>query len=137
MGTLRFAGLNKLVQLDLTGDFHREIRGAKITLKGPGAKRDPQEAKVYMEGFAPAQSGKVGDRTAGLPPLDYAAYPYIEWYSEANGRCVLELGEREVEVVGKPIPAIESDPVDRKKQDALLAGHMVGLVKALNKGSKK
>src|SRR5205807_155970 len=37
---------------------------------------------------------------AGDPYHPYSAYPYIEWYSEANGRVVLELDPSQVEVVG-------------------------------------
>jgi len=34
----------------------------------------------------------------------YVPYPYIEWYSEANGRVVLELDPTQVEIVGGPVP---------------------------------
>ena len=72
-----------------------------------------------------------GDMTAGLPPQDYAAYPYFEWYSEANGRVVLELDPEQVEVIGKPIPACESDPVSREKQQQNMAAFLGGLAKEL------
>ncbi|OHB52632.1 MAG: hypothetical protein A2Y12_03690 [Planctomycetes bacterium GWF2_42_9] len=69
-----------------------------------------------MQGFSVRQTGKVGDITAGLPPADYAPYPYLEWYSDENGRVVLELQADQVKVVGQPIPAIESDPMSREEQ---------------------
>jgi len=70
-----------------------------------------------MDGFAPHQTGKVGDITAGRPPVDYVSYPYIEWYSEENGRVLIELESAQVEVIGTPIPACESDPISRQQQE--------------------
>lgn len=37
-GWMRFAGMNERVLFDLTGDFHRDIRGARIRLAGPTAQ---------------------------------------------------------------------------------------------------
>jgi hypothetical protein len=74
-----------------------------------------------MEDFAPQQTGRVGDITAGLPPVDYVNYPYVEWYSQENGRVVLELGADQVEVIGRPIPACESDPISREQQNRNMA----------------
>jgi hypothetical protein len=78
-----------------------------------------------MEVFEKVQKGNVGDITAGNPigkdsngePIyDYSAYPYIEWYSDDNGRVVLELDKSQVKIIGTPIPAMESFPIDRAKQ---------------------
>ncbi|HUU82140.1 MAG TPA: DUF2958 domain-containing protein, partial [Phycisphaerae bacterium] len=85
----------------------------------------------YLEGFSLTQTGEVGDMTAGLPPQDYVNYPYFEWYSEANGRVVLELEPDQVEVIGKPIPACESDPVSRKKQQQNMAEFLGGMAREL------
>ncbi|MCX5638848.1 MAG: hypothetical protein NTX52_14315, partial [Planctomycetota bacterium] len=87
-GWMRFAGLKEKVTFDLQGNFHRDIRGAKIHFKG-GASGDEPGAEGYMEGFSSHQTGEVGDITAGLPPADYVSYPYIEWYGDQNGRIVL------------------------------------------------
>lgn len=46
-----------------------------------------------------------GEIAAGNPYHPYVDYPYIEWYSEANGRVVLELDPDQVVVVdGKESP---------------------------------
>jgi hypothetical protein len=58
------------VVFDLEGDFHEDIRGSDIVLKNdaPTDKNIWLERDgTYMEGFAPVQSGTVGDMTAGLP----------------------------------------------------------------------
>jgi hypothetical protein len=71
-GWLRFLGLAEPVKLDLEGDFHRDIRGARIRLKN----QEPREReRGYMEGFCTRQTGKVGDITAGLPRVTTSIIP--------------------------------------------------------------
>ena len=116
-GWMKFAGLKEKVTFELEGNFHRDIRGAKICFTGDAYEGDfPEYAEKYMEGIALTQSGKAGDITAGLPPHDYGSTPYIEVYSDQNGRVVIELESVQLEVIGRPIPAIESDPISRKDQ---------------------
>ena len=98
-GWMRFAGLNKRVTFDLEGNFHRDIRGAKIRFRCDGNADDP-EAASFMDGFALRQTGKVGDMTAGRSPYDYGRAPYLEAYTDQNGRIVLELDPEQVEVIG-------------------------------------
>jgi hypothetical protein len=128
-GWMRFAGMETKVTFDLDGNFHRDIRGAKIHLKGEGDENDPK-APAYMAGFSPLQTGKVGDITAGLPPQEYTKYPYLEWYAEENGRVVIELSLDQVQVIGRPIPACESDPISREEQQRNMAEFLAGLCQA-------
>ena len=133
-GWMEFAGIKGKVTFDLKGNFHRDIRGAKIRFKGDAyedrADVDPGD---YFDGFAEHQTGKVGDMTAGLPPADYVAgYCYLEWYGDANGRVVIELETVHVEVIGTPIPVIESDPISREEQNRNMAGFLGGLAQELN-----
>ncbi len=127
-GWMKFAGLKEKVTFDLEGNFHRDIRGAKIHFTGDAYEGDfPEDAEKYMEGIALTQSGKAGDITAGLPPHDYGSTPYIEVYSDQNGRVVIELEPVQLEVIGRPIPACESDPINRKEQAENMAGFLCGL----------
>jgi len=130
-GWMKFAGMEKNVTFDLEGDFHRDIRGAKVRLRGDGESAEPEVAAKYMEGFATVQKGNVGDMTAGREPADYVSYPYWEWYAE-NGRVVIELEPDQVEILTQPIPAIESDPLDRKKQAENMADFLSGVASACN-----
>jgi len=130
-GWLMFVGMDKPVKLDLVGDFHRDIRGTKVRLRNPNPTQDGDAAK-YLEGFSPTQTGNVGDMTAGLPPADYVSgYVYLEWYSEQNGRVVLELDQDQIEVIGTPIPACESDPVSREKQQQNMTKFLGGMAQEL------
>lgn len=132
-GWMQFAGLKEKVTFDLEGNFHRDIRGAKIHFTGDAFEADPPvDAEGYMEGFARRQTGKAGDITAGREPRDYVDYPYVEIYSDQNGRVVIELEPTQIEVIGRPIPAIESDPISRKQQNQNMAEFLGGLAAELN-----
>ena len=125
-GWMQFASLKEKVTFDLKGNFHRDIRGAKIHLTGEGQADDP-EAAQYMNGFVVHQTGETGDITAGRPPFDYGRHPYAEWYSQENGRIVIELEPNQVKVIGRPIPACESFPISRAEQSRKMANFLAGL----------
>ena len=131
-GWMRFAGVKDRVIFDLEGDFHRDIRGAKVRLRGDGESANVEESEKYMEGFSKLQKGNVGDMTAGREPADYVNYGYFEWYGDDNGRVVIELEPDQVELLTQPIPACESDPLDRKKQAENMAGFLCGIASACN-----
>jgi hypothetical protein len=110
-GWIRFFRRGKApltVRLELQGDFHEDIRGKKIRLTNlrPSDRHEALDRPAsYMDGMAVEQMGEAGDITAGLPvngQYPYVAYPYIEWYSEYNGRVVLELDPSQVAVVEPP-----------------------------------
>jgi len=147
VGWMKFKGLKSKVKFNLKGDFHRDIRGSKIKLTGEGVNREVGNHKNYMKGFSPVQTGSVGDITAGLPTgkdlekgvdtYEYTSYPYIEWYSDKNGRCVLELEPSQIEIMTRPIPVIESDPIDRNKQHENMMGFISTMCQALKNPKSK
>jgi len=108
IGWIRFVGMDEPVRLELVGDFPRGIRGAKIRFRNP-RPADANGTGVfgeirrgsYMDGFSRIQTGKLGDMTAGLPPRDHTD-PYLEWFSDQNGRVVLTLKIEQVAVIGEP-----------------------------------
>ncbi len=133
-GWMEFVGLESRVTFDLDGDFHRDIRGAKIEFHGSGGiAANARQAAEYFRQFATHQTGKVGDMTAGLPPHDYGRSPYLEWYSDQNGRVVVELDSEQLEVVGTPIPYIESDPISRKEQEDNMKDYLRRAAEALRR----
>jgi hypothetical protein len=146
-GYMKFAGMKETVKFYLNGDFHRDIRGTKIKLTGEGENREVdghEEGENYMKAFSPTQTGDVGDITAGIPTgkdadgnptYEYSSTPYVEWYSQENGRCVLELSPDQIEIIGTPIPVSESDPIDRKKQAENMEKFIFGLMKNMSKKS--
>ena len=131
-GWIQFAGLHQKVTFDLEGNFHRDIRGAKIRFTGEG-KADDTEAARYMESFSLTQTGRVGDITSGGPPYDYGKDSvYIEWYGVDNGRVVIEPNPNRIEIIGTPIPYIESDPISRTEQRQNMSEFLGGLANAIN-----
>jgi len=114
-GWMKFAGKENKIYFDLKGNFHRDIQGAKICFCGD-AREDDTTAKEYMKGLSEQQVGKAGDMTAGLPPADYSDHCYLEWYSEDNGRVVVELETEKVRVIGTPIPLSKALPISREEQ---------------------
>jgi hypothetical protein len=131
-GWVQLAGLQGRIVLNLRGNFHRDIQGAKIRFKGNGKEDDP-DAVAYVGGFSPEQNGKVGDITAGLPPVDYVDYPYIEWYSEENGRVVIEPDKSHIEVIGEPVPLDKAIRVSTEEQAANLKEFMDEMVQDMEK----
>jgi hypothetical protein len=131
-GWMRFAGVPEKVIFDLVGDFHRDIRGAKIRLCGDGEFANAEESAKYMQGFSKLQKGNAGDMTAGREPVDYVNSPYFEWYGEDNGRVVIELESEQVVILTQPIPACESDPIDRRQQAENMANFLSGIAAACN-----
>ena len=111
-GHLILNGMADPVMVMLQGDFHRDIRGASIKLRGSDQPVDFDEARQLMEGFSKLQTGSAGDITAGLEPFDYVRYPYIGWYSHHNGRVVLELEPEQLTVIGTPLPWAGQPPID-------------------------
>ena len=51
--------------------------------------------------------------------------------TEDNGRCVLELEPDQVELLTQPIPAMESEPNDRKQQAENMAEFLSGMAEAV------
>jgi hypothetical protein len=146
-GFMKFLGKDKPIAFDLKGNFHRDIRGSKIRFTNDEyLQEDINEAQKYMLNFSDIQKGKAGDITAGLPTgkdangnltYEYQNYGYVEWYSEMNGRCVIELETEQIELLSKPIPVCESFPIDRNEQDDNLTDFMNDLIDGFNEQAEE
>jgi hypothetical protein len=112
-GRLWVFGRDQPVVLDLNGDCWRDLAGTRLTFRNPEPKPQPGAD------LAPVQLGVVGDMTASrknkVPLVSedelaalYAAKEeipfcwkntlYLEWFSETNGRVVIETCDFELEV---------------------------------------
>ncbi len=138
-GWMEFLGMEEKVVFDLDGNFHRDIRGAKIELSNDKyLEQEEQQAKEYFDGFSEVQKGSVGDMTAGVGEgADYVNSGYIEWYSANNGRVVIELDSDKIKLLSQPIPVIESDPVDRGEQQQNMDNFLRDITKTFSKNDKK
>ena len=104
-GRIWFVGRAAPVELDFAGNAWRDLAGRKLEFVNPS----PKEAD--LSGFSPRQSGVIGDCTASrkvrVPdvseeelaelyrqrkpfPWHWGNSLYLEWFSNANGRVVIE-----------------------------------------------
>jgi len=116
-GRIWFAGCEEPVVLELTGNCWRDLAGRRLEFANP----EPRPAD--LEKLAPLQHGVVGDISASrkvrVPdiPLDqlhlyyktgrempwhWANALYLEWFSERNGRVVIETASFDLKIVGEP-----------------------------------
>jgi hypothetical protein len=108
-GTLWLLGREQPMKLDLVGDAWPDLAGCKLTFENPNPMPQPQ----YDEGLAMIQTGSVGDITASqklkkllvpeevwmkaLEERRFHEVPwvlsnslYLEWFSDRNGRVVIQ-----------------------------------------------
>jgi hypothetical protein len=148
VGRIWFVGRAEPVELDLKGDCWRDLAGRRLEFTNPEPKPD------LPEGFVARQEGAVGDITASrkvkVPdiPLDqigeyYAQkkpWPwhwgnslYLEWYSEPNGRVVIESAGYELKIVGEAAWEMtpEEDLKQRQANGEAIGGFMERLGEAM------
>src|ERR1035437_9072283 len=114
-GRLWLAGLDEPVKLDLEGNACADLAGCFLKFKNP-AKTFPMPKKPQ---FNPLQRGQIGNLSASQkvrvfmipdeeafammdrgekPPERLANVLYLEWFSEGNGRVVIESTDYELEI---------------------------------------
>jgi hypothetical protein len=111
-GRIWLGGIESPLELELEGDAHPDLAGRVLTF----ARRDPADQGARL---ATVQRGEAGDLTASRkgrvldvpveramemsrsgqrPPEHLANVLYLEWFSEANGRVVIEATDFELSV---------------------------------------
>jgi len=124
-GKIWLAGREAPLALRLSGNGHKDLAGCKLTFSNPAPKADPTIS------LNPEQTGVVGDMTAArkvrvIDNLDYETIKgdepftehmanalYLEWFSEANGRVVIESTDYEI---GLGEPAWRPNSEDEARQ---------------------
>ena len=115
-GKIWIHGRDQPVELELTGNPHRDLAGQYLRFVNPTPKPLPDHMR---EGFAAEQTGVVGDMTAArkvkipdipkeeivhyyknkIPmPYHWGNCLYLEWHSTRNGRVVIEATNYELTV---------------------------------------
>jgi len=114
-GRIWIKGIKKPVVLELKGNAAPDLAGCLLTFSNPG-KTNPLPTDAS---FNPLQRGTIGDLTAsrkvrvwdvpfeegfqrskeGLPVPEHMANAiYLEWFSEDNGRVVIESADYKIEI---------------------------------------
>lgn len=121
--------------LELDGDFHDDIRGRILHFWNDHPSDMGYDGSLgriesaYMDTMHPIQRGKAGDITA-----DNHGSLYIEWYSERNGRVVLNLPRENAEVLGMHVDLQKLPP--RKSHPEAFDEYMRKLAVAFRKQMK-
>lgn len=152
-GRIWFAGQMAPVELNLTGNCWRDLAGRRLEFTNPGPK------PADLGDFPLVQKGTAGDITASrkvkVPdiPMDqigeyYAAkkpFPwhwgnslYLEWFSETNGRVVIESAGYDLKIVGEPAweMAPEEEETQRRANGEALTVFMEELGPAMAEADK-
>jgi hypothetical protein len=114
-GKIWVAGRAEPVTLELAGNAWPDLAGCLLTFTNP----QPCVVHQHLDSLNPVQSGQIGDLTAsrkvrvpsvpmgeflnwpkgqGKPPSHWANCLYLEWFSEANGRVVIESADYALEI---------------------------------------
>lgn len=114
-GKIWVEGRAEPVMLELKGNAHPDLAGCLLTFSNP-LKRIPHHGLATLNPF---QTGQIGDLTAsrkvrvpsvpmeeflnwpkgkGKPPTHWANCLYLEWFSEQNGRVVIESTDYELKI---------------------------------------
>lgn len=122
------------VVLELKGNAHLDLAGCLLTFTNP-QKRIPHHG---LDTLNPVQQGMIGDLTAsrkvrvpsvsmqeflnwpkgqGKPPTHWANCLYLEWFSEPNGRVVIESADYEL-MISTPEWRLTPDEEQQRAEDA-------------------
>ncbi|MBN1864281.1 MAG: hypothetical protein JW808_05220 [Victivallales bacterium] len=128
IGEITIEGRDEPVRLQLEGNCHRDLAGSRCEFKNPSPILN-RRLEINSE-----QTGRVGDMTASrrarVPDIPYHEYfdqkakglnpsehwanvLYLEWFSEHNGRVVIELPDADIDVT---LPEWKMTPEEEKRQ---------------------
>ena len=150
-GKLWLHGLDKPVKLDLEGNACPDLAGCLLKFKNP-AKTFPMRKKPK---FNPLQRGRIGNLSASQkvrgftipaeeamamidrgeqPPERVANALYLEWFSEGNGRVVIESADFELNISA---PEWRLTPTEEKQRAADVEAGWQMFSKQLNDAVEK
>ena len=128
-------GRDEPIVLELKGNAWPDLAGCLLTFVNP-QKRFPHE---HLDSLRPLQRGSIGDLTASRkvrvfdvpleeamemirreekPPEHMANSLYLEWFSEANGRVVIERADYELTISAPEWRMTPEEDLDRARQAA-------------------
>jgi len=133
-GKIWLEGRAEPMTLELEGNAHPDLAGCSCSFNNPGKRFSfPQ-----LETLAPVQRGAAGDMTASRkarvydipvadaylmskqgekPPEHLANCLYLEWFSESNGRVVIESTDYEL-TISEPSWQLTDEENEQRARDA-------------------
>jgi hypothetical protein len=134
-GQIWIEGRAEPVVLELKGNAWPDLAGCRLTFTNP-QKRIPH---AHLDSLHPLQRGSIGDLTASRkvrvfdvplpdaldmihrkekPPEHMANCLYLEWFSEANGRVVIESADYELTISAPEWRLTPEEDAERAEQAA-------------------
>ena len=152
-GRIWFVGRPAPVELDLKGDCWRDLAGRRLEFSNPEPKPG------LLGSFYPDQNGLVGDITASrkvkVPevsmdelmklyeqrkpfPWHWGNSLYLEWFSQRNGRVMIESASFELRIMGEPTWEMTSEEeIEQRRSNAsAMTGFMDRLVEAVGESAR-
>jgi hypothetical protein len=148
-GRIWIEGRAEPVVLELKGNAWPDLAGCRLTFTNP-QQRVPH---AHLDSLHPLQHGSIGDLTASRkvrvfdmplpdaldmihrkekPPEHMANCLYLEWFSEANGRVVIESADYELTISAPEWRLTPEEDAERAKQaDTGMADFMGKLSEAI------
>ena len=146
-GRIWLEGRAEPVTLELKGNAHPDLAGCLLSFTNP-LNRIPHP---HLDSLNPIQRGSIGDLTASRkvrvldipleearimskqgaqPPEHMANSLYLEWFSEANGRVVIESADYELTISA---PEWQMTPEENEERARQAAAGMDGFMQELTK----
>ncbi len=134
-GHIWLEGRAEPVVLELEGNAWPDLAGCLLTFINP----QPRVAHAHLDSLHPLQRGSIGDLTASRkvrvfdvplpealerlrrkekPPEHMANCLYLEWFSEANGRVVVESADYELKISAPEWRLTPEEDAERARQAA-------------------
>jgi hypothetical protein len=148
-GRIWVEGRAEPVVLELEGNAWPDLAGCLLTFNNP----QPRVAHPHLDSLDPFQRGSIGDLTASRkvrvfdvplpealerirrkekPPEHMANCLYLEWFSEANGRVVVESADYELTISAPEWRLTPEEDAERARQAAAgMADFMGKLTEAI------
>ena len=154
-GRVWLEGRDAPIELVLIGNARPDLAGCLLRFVNPL----PREKSPHLEDLHPIQQGTIGDLTAsrkvrvpavpmeeflhwpeekGRPPSRWANCLYLEWFSEANGRVVIESADFELTISAPAWRLTPEEETERARQaDAGMQGFLGQLTAAIEEQERR
>jgi hypothetical protein len=156
-GRIWLEGKKEPLVLELTGNAWRDLAGCFLSFENPGERVVDKNS----DSIAPLQRGRIGDLTASRkvrvwdvpfeegyamckrgekPPEHMANCLYLEWFSEVNGRVVIESADYQLKISAPEWTLTEDEERERAEMAAEgmveFMGRLTAAVEEQKRGQK-